>query len=109
MAEMGQLRAALAAVTGSVTSSRTASASGEALLPELPSEWTEEEKLEENDASANLDSDASWLQRKQSPSIQVSLPLIKRSRKQRQLFVLPLTISTFTCAEVDAAQKSGGG
>ena len=69
MAEMGQLRAALEAVTGSVTSSRTASASGEALLPEPSNEWIEE-KTDERYASSD-DTDTSWLLRKQSPSIQV--------------------------------------
>lgn len=67
MAEMGQLRAALAAVTGTVASSRTASASGEALLPE-PSD--EEWGVENVDAS-DPESDTSWLQRKRSPSLQV--------------------------------------
>lgn len=47
MEEMGQLRAALAAVTGSV-SSHTASVSGEALLPDLPAAWSGEEQPEEN-------------------------------------------------------------
>jgi hypothetical protein len=98
MAEMGQLRAALAAVTGSVTSSRTASASGEALLPELPSAWAEEEKTEKLDASADLDSDASWLLRRRSPSIQVSLSAdTTKSREKTQPVVLLLTISMRTC------------
>ena len=47
MEEMGQLRAALAAVTGSV-SSHTASVSGEALLPDLPAAWSGEEQLGED-------------------------------------------------------------
>lgn len=67
MAEMGQLRAALAAVTGTVASSRTASASGEALLPER----SDEEWGDENVDALDPESGTSWLQRKRSPSLQV--------------------------------------
>jgi hypothetical protein len=78
MEEMGQLRQALAAVTGSISNSRTASASGEALLPEPDSapEWGEDEQdkgkdeVEDDDASVDSAGEG-WLQRKRSPAVQV--------------------------------------
>jgi hypothetical protein len=83
MKEMAQLREALAAVTGSV--SRTASASGEALLPE-PSCHAELEEDEPNEEDVNTSGDVGamltlqadgWLPKKRSPSVQV-LPSPKR-------------------------------
>jgi hypothetical protein len=80
MKEMAQLREALAAVTGSV--SRTASASGEALLPEPschaeleeddPNEGDEQDVNASGDVGAMLTLQADgWLLKKRSPSVQV--------------------------------------
>ena len=71
MEEMGQLRAALAAVTGSVASaSRTASVSGEALLADPSGEWVDEDGQQAGHASLEAGV-VTWLQRKRSPSLQV--------------------------------------
>jgi hypothetical protein len=80
MKEMAQLREALAVVTGSVA--RTASASGEALLPEHSSnaELEEDEPNEGNEQDVNASGDVcamltfeadGWLPKKRSPAVQV--------------------------------------
>jgi hypothetical protein len=75
MLEMNQLREALAAVTGSIATSREASGSisGEALLPDAEDGWAEEnEGLGAGEETVPIETD-SWLKRKTSPLVQVFL------------------------------------